>query len=138
MPLQVALDIPNEHRNPHRALLVLHDWQPQGDEGEDVLDLRHSAAITMMLLWIGLMASGCSTPVWTSPPGSERYRIDYKDGCDAGFAIAGSFFYARIDSAEPADDDADYLAGWQDGFDGCRRRQNRVQATLHSIFGVGH
>ena len=98
---------------------------------------RNSAALTTVLLLVGLMAAGCSMPTWTSPPGSERFQIGYKDGCDAGFAVAGSSFYERIDSAAPAHDDTDYVQGWQGGFRDCEIRQNRIQATLHSMFGTG-
>jgi hypothetical protein len=97
---------------------------------------RISTALTTMLLWVGLMSAGCATPTWTSPPGSERSQIGYKDGCDAGFAVAGSFFYERIDSAEPAHDDVDYVHGWRAGFVDCKKKQDRVQATLHSMFGT--
>ena len=90
------------------------------------------------LLSIGLLVSGCAMPVWTSPPGSERFQIGYKDGCDAGFALAGSSFYERIDQAEPPDKDQDYVYGWQIGLLECKRKQDRVQATLHSMLGTGN
>ena len=99
---------------------------------------RISATLTTIFLWVGLMATGCATPAWTSPPGSERYQIGYRDGCDAGYAIAGSFFYERIDSAWPAYDDGDYVSGWENGYDQCKRKQDRFQATVHSIFGTGY
>jgi len=99
---------------------------------------RKSAALPTIFLSIGLIATGCATPTWTSPPGPERFQIGYKDGCGAGYAVAGSFFYERIDSAEPAHDDADYALGWRSGFLDCKRKQNRVQATLHSMFGAAN
>jgi len=83
------------------------------------------------------MATGCATPTWTSPPGPERFQIGYKDGCGDGFAVAGSFLYERIDSAEPAHNDANYVHGWRAGFRDCKRKQDRIQATLHSMFGPG-
>ncbi len=82
--------------------------------------------------------SACSTPTWTSPPGSERYQIGYKDGCDAGYAVAGSPFYDRIDSATAPEADADYQSGWQFGFTDCKASYNHFQATVHSMFGTGH
>jgi len=94
-----------------------------------------SAAPTMMWLFASLLAAGCATPAWTSPPGSERYQIGYKDGCDDGYAIAGSMFYERIDSAAPAYDDVDYVNGWHYGFLNCKKKQEHFQATLHSILG---
>jgi len=99
---------------------------------------RISAAHTIMLLCASILAAGCSTPAWTSPPGSERYQIGYKDGCDDGYAIAGSIFYERIDSAEPAYDDVDYVNGWHYGFLNCKKKQEHFQATLHSILGAGY
>ena len=98
---------------------------------------RNYAALTTILLSVGLIAAGCATPTWTSPPGPERFQIGYKDGCGAGFAVAGSFLYERIDSAEPAHNDANYVHGWRSGFRDCKRKQNRIQATLHSMFGPG-
>ncbi len=97
---------------------------------------RASATLATMILWAGFLATGCSTPAWTSPPGSERYQIGYRDGCDAGYAIGGSFFYERIDSAEPAHDDVDYVNGWKYGFLNCKKKGDHFQATLHSILGA--
>ena len=61
------------------------------------------------LLVIGGLAAGCSTPSWTSPAGTETYQIGYKEGCDSGYAIAGSPMYERIDEASPPFDNAQYV-----------------------------
>ncbi len=76
-------------------------------------------------------------PAWTSPPGPERYQVGYHDGCEAGLAIAGSFFYERIESARPAYEDTDYVTGWKEGYTNCKKKQDRIQATWHSILGEG-
>lgn len=97
------------------------------------------ATSAALVLGMGLLAGGCEAqPVWTSPPGSERYQIGYHDGCENGLAIAGNSSYERIDSAEPAYKDEDYVDGWQLGFFDCKRKQERIQATLHSMFGTGN
>ena len=99
---------------------------------------KFSTAFTATFFCVVLLVSGCSTPTWTSPPGSERYQVGYRDGCDAGYAVAGSFFYERIDSAEPAHDDVDYVHGWQSGYVNCKNKQEHFQATLHSLLGAGY
>ena len=88
------------------------------------------------LVVVGLV-SACSTPTWTSPPGSEKFQIGYRDGCDAGYAVAGSPFYDRIGHAEPSYQDSQYVHGWQIGFDDCKRSYDRIQATIHSVLGAG-
>ena len=97
-----------------------------------------SAARLAMLLCAGLLAASCSTPTWTSPPGSERYQIGYKEGCDAGYAVAGSIFYERIERAEPIHDEVDYVNGWEYGYLKCKKKQEHFQATLHSILGASY
>ena len=88
------------------------------------------------LLVIGGLAAGCSTPSWTSPAGTETYQIGYKEGCDSGYAIAGSPMYERIDEASPPFDNAQYVQGWSEGFHSCRTRYNRIQSTIHSVLGT--
>jgi hypothetical protein len=90
----------------------------------------------MVLVVTGLV-SACSMPTWTSPPGPERFQIGYHDGCDAGYAVAGSPFYDRIEHAEPGDQDSYYVHGWQVGFHDCKGSSDRIQATIHSFFGTG-
>lgn len=99
-----------------------------------------SCSKTILLPAVLLVAgfiSACSTPTWTSPPGSERFQLGYREGCDAGYAIAGSPFYTRIATAEPLAEDLDYLYGWHQGLDQCKRSYNRIQTTIHSVLGTG-
>jgi hypothetical protein len=72
----------------------------------------NSSLLTAILVIAGLV-SACSTPV------------------------AGSPLYERIDSAEPVSQDIDYVHGWYEGFDECKRSYDRIQATIHSILGTG-
>lgn len=97
----------------------------------------YNSSLLPAILVVAGLVSACSTPTWTSPPGSERYQIGYHEGCDAGYAVAGSPLYERIDSAEPVSQDIDYVHGWYEGFDECKRSYDRIQATIHSIFGTG-
>ncbi len=90
----------------------------------------------MVLMVAGLVAA-CSTPTWTSPPGSAKFQVGYHDGCDAGYAVAGSPFYDRIEHAEPSYQDSHYVTGWQVGFIDCKSSYDRIQATIHSFFGPG-
>ena len=90
------------------------------------------------LRFLAAVARGAgSTPTWTSPPGPERFQIGYKDGCDAGYASAGSPFYERADNPAVPEADADYQDGWRMGFYECEKSYNHFQATLHSMFGAG-
>ena len=88
-------------------------------------------------LLAALSIGACSTPTWTSPPGTERYQIGYKDGCDAGYAYAGSPFYERSDDTAIPQADVDYQDGWRVGFYECRKSYDHFQATLNSMFGAG-
>ena len=93
----------------------------------------------VVLLGAGMLAGGCAAqPVWTSPAGTERFQVGYHDGCENGLAVAGNSNYERIDSAEPKYQDEDYVTGWQFGYFDCKRKQDRIQATLHSMFGTGN
>ena len=94
-------------------------------------------SVTILVL-AGSLAGGCAAqPVWTSPPGSERFQVGYHAGCEDGLAIAGNSAYDRISTAEPDYQDPDFVHGWQSGFIDCKRKQDRIQATLHSMFGNG-
>ena len=108
----------------------------QIDLGDAAENPVHRMTATLLLVVAGLV-SACSTPVWTSPPGSEKYQIGYHEGCDAGYAVAGSPYYERIESAEPNSQNIDYVQGWQEGFDVCKRSYDRIQATIHSVLGTG-
>ncbi len=97
---------------------------------------RSKPRLLSTVLVIGALLSACSTPTWTSPPGPERFQIGYRDGCDAGYTVAGSPFYERIEHSEPGYQDSHYVHGWQIGFIDCKRSYDRIQATVHSFFGV--
>ena len=78
----------------------------------------------------GLLAS-CALPTFASPPGPLAYRQGYHDGCESGYAVAGSPFYVQpwevgIPQAEP-----DYVAGWTAGLYDCRASFERIQRTIH-------
>ncbi len=90
------------------------------------------------LVLVAMTLGACSTPTWTSPPGSERFQIGYKDGCDAGYASAGSPFYERSEAPPLPEADGDYQNGWRIGLYDCEKSYNHFQATLHSMFGTGH
>ena len=92
--------------------------------------------LSAILVIVGF-TSACSTPSWTSPPGPEKYQIGYKDGCDVGYAFAGSPFYERRENPILDMQDIDYMHGWQEGFDECKRSYDRIQNTIHSVLGTG-
>ncbi len=98
---------------------------------------RSNPRLPLIGLVVAGLVSACSTPTWTSPPGSEKFQVGYRDGCDAGYAVAGSPFYDRIEQAGPSDQDSQYGYGWRIGFDDCQRSYDRIQATIHSVFGTG-
>ncbi|MFQ5774678.1 MAG: hypothetical protein ACE5GS_09185 [Kiloniellaceae bacterium] len=82
-----------------------------------------------------VLLTACTTPLFTMPPGPKDYRVGYQEGCDAGYAYAGSPLYSSIDKAEPPRTDQPYLTGWQSGFERCKRNYQRIQATVSSILG---
>lgn len=71
----------------------------------------------------------------TMPPGAPEYRIGFHDGCDAGYAYAGSIFYEPADAAPPSTSEASYRAGWQAGYDKCRGSYQRIQKFVNSVLG---
>lgn len=83
-----------------------------------------------------VVLAGCATPSFTAPPGPPAFRVGYKDGCDSGYAWAGSPFYRRIDVPVPPRTDEPYLTGWKDGFQRCRIHMQRVERNIHSILGT--
>lgn len=93
--------------------------------------IKKGAVLLGAALWLG----ACTTPQFTMPPGPREYRLGYSDGCDAGYAVAGSPFYETLDSAEPPRDDQPYLVGWLAGYDRCKRNYQRMQAVVSSVLG---
>ena len=49
---------------------------------------------------VGLLTA-CTTPMFTMPPGPPSYRVGFHDGCDTGYAYAGSPFYQRAFCVRP-------------------------------------
>jgi hypothetical protein len=82
-----------------------------------------------------LLVTSCAPPLRTVPPGPLGYRVGYHDGCDAGYAYAGSFFYRTNADPYPPRTDQPYLGGWHDGFDTCRSHYQRIQRGIHVFVG---
>jgi hypothetical protein len=79
--------------------------------------------------------AGCTTPMFTMPPGTEGYRIGYYDGCDAGYAYAGSPFYEQSEVTEPPPATEDYTTGWHAGFQRCASRYQHLQRAISVPLG---
>jgi hypothetical protein len=78
---------------------------------------------------------GCTTPMFTMPPGTEGYRIGYYDGCDAGYAYAGSPFYDQSNVTNPPAATTDYTSGWYSGFQRCAGNYQRMQRGVNVLLG---
>ncbi len=83
---------------------------------------------------LGLLA-GCTPPSFTMPPGTPAYRDGYAEGCDVGYAVAGSVLYRTIDKAEPPPQGDPQRIGWLAGYDRCKRNYQRMQTVFSSFFG---
>jgi hypothetical protein len=83
---------------------------------------------------LGLLTA-CTTPMFTMPPGPPDFRVGYYDGCDAGYAYAGSPFYEHSDVTEPPVSSEDYVTGWQEGFVKCKSSYQRIQRALNVAYG---
>ena len=79
--------------------------------------------------------TGCTTPMFTMPPGPHEYRVGFHDGCDDGYAYAGSPFYTLKESVQPPQSGELYGSGWQAGFEQCKRNYWRIQRTVSSVLG---
>jgi hypothetical protein len=88
-----------------------------------------------VLAVLGGLLGACTTPMTTMPPGPEAYRIGYYDGCDAGYAYAGSPFYEHSDQTEPPPATADYTHGWHAGFHRCAGSFQRIQRGVFVLLG---
>ena len=82
----------------------------------------------------GLLAA-CTTPMFTMPPGPEGYRIGYYDGCDAGYAYAGSPFYEQSAATDPPRATEAYTSGWYAGFNRCAGSFQRMQRGINGLLG---
>jgi hypothetical protein len=92
-----------------------------------------------MCRWVVVAATAllaaCATPMFTMPPGPEDYRIGYRDGCDNGYAYAGSPFYQRRNVTEPPPGTKDYTFGWQAGFQKCAGSYQGIQRGVNVLLG---
>ncbi len=83
---------------------------------------------------LGVLA-GCTTPSFTMPPGTPAYRAGYSEGCDAGYAVAGSPLYRTLEEAEAPPKSDPQRVGWLAGYDRCKRNYQRMQGVFSSVFG---
>ena len=90
---------------------------------------------TLALIGVLGVVAACSTPTFTAPPGPQDYRVGFRDGCDAGYAYAGSPFYEPTNAVNPQRTDEPYSTGWKAGFSRCKRHYQRVQSTVHHLIG---
>jgi hypothetical protein len=97
-------------------------------------EMMRSIARVSLLALAGVLAA-CTTPMFTMPPGPQDYRVGFSEGCDAGYAWAGSPFYQRIDVAEPSRSDEPYISGWQAGFYRCTTSYQRIQRATSVLLG---
>ena len=58
--------------------------------GKELIVAQFKPTSLSGVLVVSAVLSACSMPTWTSPPGTESFQIGYRDGCDAGYAVAGS------------------------------------------------
>jgi hypothetical protein len=76
------------------------------------------------MMVVAALAAGCASHTAPTPeaPGinlsgySPEFRAGYADGCSSAGA-------ARKRDERRFKSDADYMRGWQDGYDICRRRK---------------
>jgi len=87
------------------------------------------------LLCAAALLAACTTPMFTMPPGPHDYRVGFRDGCDAGYAYAGSPFYEQAEVAAPPSSDEPYASGWQSGFERCKGNYQRIQRTVRTVLG---
>ncbi len=90
-------------------------------------------------IFIAVLALGvtgaCSTPSFTMPPGPPEYRLGYADGCDAGYAYAGSPLASAGENAGPPPKDDPQRVGWLAGYERCKRSYQRMQGVFSAFFG---
>ena len=91
--------------------------------------------VWMVLAAAAAWLAACTTPMFTMPPGPEGYRIGYHDGCDAGYAYAGSPFYEQSNVREPPRATQDYTVGWQSGFQKCAGSYRQMQRGVNALLG---
>lgn len=88
-----------------------------------------------ILLCVALALAACTTPYATMPPGPWEYRLGYRDGCDEGYAYAGSPFYKQAYTLPAAPTAEPYRTGWITGFDRCLDNYQHFQRTVNFLIG---
>lgn len=88
-----------------------------------------------VLLCTAVALTGCTTPYATMPPGPWEYRLGYRDGCDEGYAYAGSPFYEQVDTLPAPPTAEPYRSGWLAGFDRCLDNYQHIQRTVNFLVG---
>ena len=81
------------------------------------------------------LLSACTTPMFTMPPGPQAYRVGFHDGCDAGYAYAGSPFYDHSDTTQPPTRQEPYASGWQAGFARCASSFQSIERATDAFLG---
>jgi hypothetical protein len=76
---------------------------------------RRSILNQLSLLPSAGLLSSCALPMFAMPPGPLAYREGYHDGCETGYAVAGSPFYQQVWEARTPRGEPDYVAGWTAG-----------------------
>jgi hypothetical protein len=71
--------------------------------------------------------------MFAMPPGPLAYRQGYHDGCESGYAVAGSPFYEEVWEARAPRGEPDYVAGWTAGLYDCKASFERIQRTIHQV-----
>jgi hypothetical protein len=104
-------------------------------EANPEVGMKHSLLGPVVATFAVFALAACTTPMFTMPPGPEEYRVGFYDGCDAGYAYAGSPFYHEVDTVALTRIDEPYHTGWQAGFDRCRGSYQRIQKTVSSVLG---
>ena len=97
--------------------------------------MKQSITGLFLLCAAGGLVAACSTPMYTMPPGAPEYRTAFHDGCDAGYAYAGSPFYPQGYAVNPPPSDEIYAAGWYAGFEQCKTNYQHIQWTTYNIIG---
>jgi len=81
------------------------------------------------------LVTACTTPMFTMPPGPPSYRVGFHDGCDAGYAYAGSPFYQPVETTQPPVSDELYATGWHAGFAKCKSSYQSIQRATSLLLG---
>jgi hypothetical protein len=91
--------------------------------------------VRLTFLGVAISLAGCTTPMFTMPPGPREYRVGFHDGCDAGYAYAGSPFYEPIAVPPAAPRTEPYRSGWISGFGECAGNYQHIQKTVNFLLG---